>query len=231
MISSLTTSIKWLLRSRWSRFVIAVLFGAMAGYLVYSITRFTGRALFTITGAVGGAAAVLVFQMYSRAARLTEVKVFVPQLSELTFVVDVDSRQVSWKLFLETVTRISTQPLGEDEGVIREALSSLYGLFSTTRDILKASRPSAPAANARTVENLAVRMLNVELRPFLAKWHPRLLKFERSSADNPNAIWAEEAQCRAELRKLQERIHVYALGFAQLAGVRNVEVMLAPRDE
>jgi hypothetical protein len=59
-----------------------------------------------------------------------------PQLTALPL-----SRSRSYALGGE---RISTRPLAEEEGFIREALTSLYGLFATTRDTLKASRPSVP---------------------------------------------------------------------------------------
>lgn len=113
--------------------------------------------------------AVLVLQQYWQAVQLTEVKIAVPQVSELTFVLNNDARRVAWKLYIETVTRISTQPLANEEGFIREALTSLHGLFATTRDTLKVGRPSVPASGGQTVEHLAVTMLNHELRPFLAK--------------------------------------------------------------
>ena len=112
-------------------------------------------------------------------------------MSELKFVVNNDARLVAWRLYIETVTRVSTQPLADQEGFIREALTSLYGLFVTTRDALKASRPSAPVPGGQTVEHLAVTMLNHEFRPFLSKWHPRLREFERTHPDSQESAWPE----------------------------------------
>jgi hypothetical protein len=142
--------------------------GAIVGLVVFTIAQVPGRNLYIIIGAAAGAAAVLVLQQYWRAAQLTEVKITVPQVSELTFVVNNDARQVAWKLYIETVTRVSTQPLTDEEGFIREALTSLYGLFATTRDTLKASRPSVPVSGGQTVEHLAVTMLN-EVAPAVAR--------------------------------------------------------------
>ena len=162
----------------------AALIGALAGLVIFELTRIGGRGLYIAAGAVAGVAGILLIQIYHRSARLTEVKVSVPQLSELTFVVnDEESRNVARHLFVETVTRVSTQPLKDDEGVTREALTSLYSLFSITRDTLKSSRPSAPATGGLTVEHLAITMLNQELRPFLSKWHPRLRAFEQAQPD------------------------------------------------
>ena len=209
--------------------LLAVFIGAVTGLIVFSITRITGRNLFLITGGIAGAAAILTLQLYWRTARLSEVKITVPQVSELTFVVNNDARQAAWKFYIETVTRVSTQPLSDEEGLIAEALSSLYGLFATTRETLKNSRPSVPVSGGQTVEHLAVTMLNHELRPFLSKWHPRLTEFENSNPGAPESAWPQGKECRAELRGVQSNLLGFALGFARLAGVRGAEVALVPR--
>lgn len=210
------------------RISAAAAIGAIAGLVVFTISQVTGRNLYVIIGGVAGAAAVLVMQQFWRTAQLTEVKVTVPQVSELTFVVNNEARLVAWKLYVETVTRISTQSLAGEEGFVREALTSLYGLFATTRDTLKASRPSVPVSGHQTVEHLAVTMLNHQLRPFLSKWHPRLRQFEQAHPDGPESAWPENAACRLELRVVQANLVDYALGFADLAGVREAQVTLAP---
>jgi hypothetical protein len=171
--------LKVLRHRRIAQVIAAGTIGAIAGLVVFAIAHVTGRNLYIIMGALAGAVAVLVLQQYWRTAQLTEIKITVPKVSELTFVVNNDARQVAWKLYVEVVTRISTQPLADEEGFIREALTSLYGLFGTTRDTLKASRPSVSVSGEQTVEHLAVTMLNNELRPFLSKWHPRLREFEK----------------------------------------------------
>jgi hypothetical protein len=217
---------KSVLNRRAAQIVAAAAIGAVAGFVVYVVSQVTGRNLYIIIGAVAGAAAVLVVQQYWRSALLTEVKVTVPQISELTFVVNNDARQVAWKLYVETVTGVSTQPLANEEGFVREALTSLYGLFALTRETLKASRPSAPVPGGQTVEYLAVTMLNHELRPFLSKWHPRLREFEKTHPDDNESSWPDNRACRAELRLVQANLVAYALGFARLAGVRDAEATI-----
>ncbi|MDI3423605.1 hypothetical protein [Streptomyces luteolus] len=216
-----------------ARIVAATAVGSLAGLGVFSLTQVTSRILFVVTGGVVGAVTVLAVQWYRRLAQLTEVKVSIPQLSELTFAVNNDSRQVAWRMFVETVTRVSTQPLVGDEGVVREALTSMYGLFGTARETLKAARPSAPVPGGQTVEYLAITMLNRELRPFLSQWHPRLREFERAHPDSPESAWPDNAACRAELQRVQHAIHDYAIGSARLAGVREPEPLVryvpAPR--
>lgn len=101
------------------RLLLASVTGGIAGLVLYSLTRVTSRSLFAVTGALAAVVALLASEWYRKAARLTEVKVTIPQLSELTFAVNNDSRQVAWHMFVETVTRVSTQPLADDEGVVR----------------------------------------------------------------------------------------------------------------
>lgn len=220
--------IKHILNKRVAQIAAAAVIGAITGVLVFTIAHVTGRNLYIIVGGVAGAAAVLVLQQYLRTARLTEVEITVPQVANLKFVVNNDARQVAWKLYIETVTRVSTQPLTNEEGFIREALTSLYGLFATTRDTLKASRPSVPVSDGKSVEYLAVTMLNCELRPFLSKWHPRLREFEKAHPDGPESAWADNMACRSELRHVQAHLVTYALGFASLAGVRDAEQAIVP---
>ena len=223
--------IRPIFNKRSAQIAAAAVIGAIVGLVVFTIAQVTGRNLYIIIGAAAGAAAVLVLQQYWRAAQLTEVKITVPQVSELTFVVNNDARQVAWKLYIETVTRVSTQPLTDEEGFIREALTSLYGLFATTRDTLKASRPSVPVSGGQTVEHLAVTMLNHELRPFLSKWHPRLREFEKAHPDGQESAWRYNIACRSELRHTQAHLVDFALGFARLAGVRDAQAAIVPASQ
>ncbi|MCX5535875.1 hypothetical protein OG785_35640 [Streptomyces sp. NBC_00006] len=219
-------TVLWGLRWQGTRMAVAVGVGAATGLLVFALTQVTGRNLFIVTGSLAGAVTATILQFYARTARLSEVTIQIPQVSELTFVVNNDARNMAWHLFVETATRISTQPLSPDEGHLREALNSLYGLFATTRDTLKAGRPSKGATGGRTVEYLAITMLNRELRPFLATWHPRLHTYERLHPQDPESAWSDGAECRAALGAVQHNLHTYTLGFARLAGVHAPELLL-----
>jgi SMC interacting uncharacterized protein involved in chromosome segregation len=128
---------------------------------------------------------------------------------------------VAWNLFIETITRISTQPLRSDSGHLRESLESLYNLFSTTRNLLKEMKPSAEI-NGTTVELFAVSMLNDELRPYLSKWHPLLSDFEANNPSKKEVDWELNKQFREELEQLRVRIVKYAYGFGEIAGVANL---------
>jgi hypothetical protein len=212
-------------RGLWIRTLVTGVIGALGGLLLYAAGHIGGRILFTALGTAIGVGASLVFQIYERAVRLTEITLNVPQLSQLTFVINNDSRQVAWKIFVEIVTRVATQPLESQSGLLREALASLHGLFSVTRELLKNSQPSRPSSG-QTVESLALGMLNSVLRPFLSKWHPRLLEYERADPGARPSDWPENDSCRADLVLVQSQLRQYARGFAQLAGVANAEIMI-----
>lgn len=59
--------------------------------------------------------------------------------------VDTTQKKAAWSLYVELVTRIAVQPLEVDQGLVREAMNSLYSLFGTTREVLKAARPDVGA--------------------------------------------------------------------------------------
>lgn len=211
---------------RWFALFVGLVVGALLGLAVYWGSKLTNAALYTLCGTVTGGMTALVFFMYSRTVRLTELTVSIPNLTNLTFAVTPSNEGVAWRLFVESVTRISTQPLDERSGVIREALDSLYVLFQSVRKILLETRPTSGVDSAPTVEYLAIGMLNVQMRPFMAKWHPRLSGWEQSNPHTLESDWPENAQCRAEMEAMRQGLLDYVRGLGQLAGVRNVDVML-----
>jgi hypothetical protein len=132
------------------------------------------------------------------------------------------SRNAAWALYIEMTTRIATQQLEDDHGLLREALNSLYSLFGITRQILKEAGPDV-GASSETVGGIATDVLNQGLRPFLAKWHPKLQIWE---AQRPEGVshkeheknWAEEVQMRHELKLLGQNLEQYTNALAKIAG-------------
>jgi hypothetical protein len=137
---------------------------------------------------------------------------------------DETQQRAAWKLYVELTTRIAVQSLATDEGLASEALTSLYSLFGTTRDVLKEAGPEVGAA-IDTVGGIAIAVLNRGLRPVLANWHPRLQTWE---AQRPSTVgakehelkWPEEQQLRAELERLRTELSLYASALAKIAGVQ-----------
>jgi hypothetical protein len=139
---------------------------------------------------------------------------------------DSTERNAAWSLYVELVTRIAVQPLEIDQGTVREAMTSLYSLFASTREILKTAGPNVGASND-SVGGIAIAVLNNGLRPFLSKWHPLLQAWE---AKRPNDVsssehernWKEqESRLRDELALLCKDLGQYANALATIAGVKN----------
>jgi hypothetical protein len=125
------------------------------------------------------------------------------------------------------VTRIAVVPLGAEEGLLREALSSLYSLFGTTRDILRRYGPGVaePKPGGQySFGTLAVAMLNIGLRPVLARWHPALEEWEatrpseRSRGEHERA-WEHASDLRAALDTARDALTQYARLMAKACGV------------
>jgi len=127
-------------------------------------------------------------------------------------------RKAGWELYVERVTRIAVVPLGQDEGLLREALSSLYSLFATTRDILRRYGPDVAEPKPGGQYNfgtLVIALLNVGLRPVLARWHPALEDWEASrpeerSRGEHERAWDRADQLRAALEATRDLLTQYA---------------------
>lgn len=160
-------------------------------------------------------------------ARLKKVSVSLPfGIGSAEWEADSTERKAAWSLYVELVTRIAVQPLSEQEGLLRETLSSLHSLFATTRSILREAGPGVGASHD-SVGGIAIAVLNNGLRPFLAKWHPLLLAWEagRDPVNNPKEHerkWAEEPRLHEELSKLVDELKEYADALAVIAGVKEL---------
>jgi hypothetical protein len=127
-------------------------------------------------------------------------------------------RKAAWELYVELVTRISVVKLGPEDGLLREALSSLYSIFGTTRDVLRRYGPAVAERRPSGQYNfgvLAVGMLNSGLRPVLAKWHPALeewesLRPEGTSRRQHEQAWAHCTDLRADLDTTRDLLTQYA---------------------
>ena len=210
---------------------IGAIVGVLVGWLVFSVSILKGKSLFLVGGGLIGLVVSALFVAYTTrrfgALALSEITVSVPEFAEMKFAVNSEYRRVAWKLFIETLTRVATQPLRTEHGSVGEAISSLHRLFTDTRELLKTMHPSKPTAGI-TVEVCAVKMLNQEIRPFLSRWHVRLQEFESRHNEVTEEDWPDNAACRKELEALRDRLISYTRVFGELAGLKNTESFLAP---
>ncbi len=146
---------------------------------------------------------------------------------EGTWEPDVTEQEAAWEMYVELVTRVSVVKLGKDEGLLREALSSLYTLFDTTRNILREYGPSIATPkgeNKISFGYLAVAILNTVIRPLLAKWHPLLLDYESTKKDSVSPLehekqWDKHNELRQELDKVRQTLIEYSDLLSEVAGV------------
>ncbi|HEY0532648.1 MAG TPA: hypothetical protein VGD29_13740 [Actinoplanes sp.] len=212
--------------SRWFALGAGLVAGAIVGFAVYWGSRLHGAGLYVLGGTAAGGIAALVFYGYARTARLTQLKVSIPHLTDLTFAVTPTNEGVAWQLFVESATRISAQPLADGTGMLREALNSLYALFQSVRKILLEAHPTGRSGGVQTVEHLAIGMLNIQMRPFMAKWHALLSEWEKANPGKPESQWPLNGQCREELEQMRQGMLEYIRGLGQLAGAHHVDAML-----
>jgi hypothetical protein len=125
-------------------------------------------------------------------------------------------KKAAWELYVELVTRIATQEMATDEGLDREALASLYSLFTSTRRVLRTAGPKSGLRQG-TLGGVAIDVLNKGLRPFLTKWHPALKSWEASGTAQDR--WPLRTQFRSELADMGRNLSRYAEVLAIIAGV------------
>ena len=123
----------------------------------------------------------------------------------------------AWGLYVEYSTRIVGAELPPGLGSPREALTSLYSLFDTTRTVLREAGPEI-AQSDDALGPLAIRALNEGVRPFLVKWHTTLSQHEH--AGSPALTTAERAAFDEELGDLRTDLGVYVEALRAIAGTR-----------
>ncbi|MBF0235236.1 MAG: hypothetical protein HQK65_19710 [Desulfamplus sp.] len=118
-------------------------------------------------------------------------------------------KDAAWELYVELLTRVTTQALEPEEGTEEAALSSIHSLFKTTREVLKHH-----GRECVEFSKVAVIILNQVVRPFTSKWHQRI----------ENGTLNDEAcqEFRANLLVLQERLISYTHMLSEIAGVEDI---------
>ena len=104
---------------------------------------------------------------------------------------DDSERRAAWEMYVELVTRVSLAPVDLLKASLREALSSLYSVFDTTREILRKYGPNVAQPKGKGTLSfgyLAVAILNTVLRPVLSEWHPLLLDYESIKPNDVSTV-------------------------------------------
>ena len=140
---------------------------------------------------------------------MTSLKIKAPYL-EMEWAPSEPDKKAAWLMYIELLTRITTQSLAAEHGDEKTALDSVYSLFATTRTVIKDTGP-----DCIEFTKIAVVVLNQKIRPFTAKWHKKSLAGDFSKV-------SECKQFRAELSVLQNTLRVYTAMLADMAGVEDL---------
>lgn len=162
--------------------------------------------------------------MTKKKVKATKLAVGLPfNLGSLELENDEAQMRAAWSLYVELSTRISTVPLDEGTGILREALTSLYNMFNITRKILRDAGPDI-AQGPNSLGAIAIEVLNIGLRPFLVKWHPMMKDYEEKKPADLTTVehehkWEYTVQFRQELEDVRQEMVIYVEALAKIAGV------------
>ena len=143
---------------------------------------------------------------------LTGLKVKTPIL-EMEWQPSKHDKDAAWDLYVELLTRITTQRLEDTHGTEKAALESVHKMFALTRDTLKEH-----GREAVNFTRIAIIVLNQIIRPFTSKWH----RLSEEGAFN------NQEQCtefRNELENLQSHLRAYTKLLSDLACVEDMTEM------
>ena len=141
--------------------------------------------------------------------QMTSLKIKTSYL-EMEWKPNEKDKDVAWSLYIELLTRMTTQPLPEKHGDEKTALTSVYSLFELTRQIIKND-----GRGCIEFTKIAIIILNQVVRPFTTKWHKASLKgaFEKEEKNK---------EFRNELCQVQEKLRIYTKMLADMAGVEDL---------
>lgn len=140
---------------------------------------------------------------------MTSLKIKTPFL-DMEWKPQDEDKAAAWGLYIELLTRITTQPLAQEDGDEETALKSIYSLFTITREIIKEN-----GRHCIEFTKIAVVVLNQIIRPFTAKWHRKSIVGDFHDPDQCSKF-------RNELEELQAKLRIYAKMLADMAGVEDL---------
>lgn len=119
-------------------------------------------------------------------------------------------KDAAWELYIELITRTTTQYLPPSVGDEKTALESIYSIFNLTRTVIKNN-----GRDCIEFTKIAVVVLNQIVRPFTAKWHIVSLNGGFQNKDKCDKF-------RTELEELQKKLRIYTKMLAEMAGVEDL---------
>lgn len=140
---------------------------------------------------------------------MTSLKIKTPFL-DMEWKPQDEDKAAAWELYIELLTRITTQNLHFAHGDEKTALTSIYSIFGITRDVMKNN-----GRHCIEFTKIAVVVLNQVVRPFTAKWHGLSIQGSFDSFEKCTEF-------RAELEQLQNVLRIYTQMLADMADVEDL---------
>lgn len=140
---------------------------------------------------------------------MTSLKIKTPFLDMDWSPKDKD-KDAAWELYIELLTRITTQKLSIAQGDEKTSLESIYKIFNLTREIIKHY-----GRDCIEFTKIAVVVLNQIIRPFTTKWH----RLSVANAFNNKKVCDD---FRNELSDLQAKLLIYIKMLSDMAGVEDL---------
>jgi len=137
---------------------------------------------------------------------MTSLKIKTPFL-DMEWKPQDEDKNAAWELYIELLTRITTQSLEASHGDEETALKSIYTIFPLTREVIKRN-----GRHCIEFTKIAIVVLNQVIRPFTAKWHRLAVQNAFSDPD-------KRAEFRSELVVLQEKLRTYTKMLGDMAGI------------
>ncbi len=129
---------------------------------------------------------------------------------EMEFSFKESDKKAAWELYIELITRTTTQHIPDESGNEQRALESVYELFPLTRQIIKEN-----GRECIEFTKIAIVVLNQVLRPFTTKWH-------QQSTEGAFKIPQKCKDFRAELMSIQQVLRNYTQLLSDMADVEDL---------
>lgn len=139
---------------------------------------------------------------------MTSLKIKTPFL-DMEWKPQDEDKSAAWELYIELLTRITTQPLDDTHGDEETALKSIHSIFGLTREVIKKN-----GRHCIEFTKIAIVVLNQVIRPFTAKWHRLSIQGAFSNKETCNEF-------REELTQLQNILIIYTKMLGDMAGIED----------
>ncbi len=122
-------------------------------------------------------------------------------------------KEAAWELYVELLTRVTTQHLVHGSGDEKAVLDSVHKIFDLTRDTIK--KHGSPCLE---FAKIAIVVLNQKIRPFTSKWQEVVARDGFEDPGNCKLF-------RKELLQLQDVLTIYTRMLANIASIEDLTIL------